>query len=80
LPRQRRDPEQSAAAIVLVVSGLVGPLISTAVYAASPAVLWIGCLVAGPTAGLGQRWLLHKVEARRGTVREPTLEAATTAA
>jgi MFS family permease len=45
-------------------AGLLGPLLGTAVFAFSPAVLWISCAVAGAAAGLGLRWVLAGITRR----------------
>lgn len=63
-PEHMRGRYSGAVGLAWGGAGLVAPLLSTSVYALSPGVLWAGCLLAGLVAGLGQRWILGRLDSR----------------
>jgi MFS family permease len=44
--------------------GMLGHLLGASAYSLSPAMLWLGCLIAGVLSAFGQRWLLSALENR----------------
>jgi MFS family permease len=64
-PAHMRGRYAGALGLAWGASGLLGPLLGAGGFAASPALLWIGCLAAGLLAAAGQWWLLGEVDRRR---------------
>jgi len=63
-PEHMRGRYAGAVGLAWGASGMLGPLLGASAYSLSPAMLWIGCLIAGVVAALGQRWLLGALEHR----------------
>jgi MFS family permease len=63
-PEHMRGRYAGALGLAWGAAGLLGPLLGGFAFAASPLLLWVGCLVAGLSAAAGQYWLLAKVDAR----------------
>jgi MFS family permease len=63
-PPDQRGRYAGALGLAWGASGLLGPLLGASSFAFSPALLWVGCLVAGLFAAAGQVWLLGEVDRR----------------
>jgi MFS family permease len=63
-PAHMRGRYAGALGLAWGASGLLGPLLGAAGFGFSPALLWLGCLVAGSVAAVGQFWLLGEIERR----------------
>ena len=64
-PVHMRGRYAGALGLAWGASGLVGPLLGAGGYAASPALVWTGCLVVGLASAVGMRWLVGQIDARR---------------
>jgi MFS family permease len=76
-PVHMRGRYAGALGLAWGASGLFGPIVGAAGYAASPTLLWTGCLVVGVLAAAGQYWLLGAIDRRAPRV-EPLLAEAVT--
>jgi len=63
-PPHMRGRYAGALGLAWGASGLLGPLIGASTFAASPAAVWLGCLVIGLVAAAGQYWLLGALDRR----------------
>ena len=63
-PAHMRGRYAGALGLAWGASGLVAPIAGAGSFAISPVVTWIGCLVLGIAAAVGQWWLLGQVETR----------------
>ncbi len=66
-PAHMRGRYAGALGLAWGASGLLGPALGSSVYAASPVLLWSGCLVAGLCAAAGLSRLLGAIERRDGS-------------
>ncbi len=64
-PSHMRGRYAGALGLAWGASGLLGPLLGAAGYARSPMLIWVGCLIAGTAAALGQYWLIGRIEQGR---------------
>jgi MFS family permease len=64
-PAHMRGRYAGALGLAWGASGLLAPLLGAAGFAASPTLLWLGCLVAGLAAATGQYWLLGAIDRRQ---------------
>jgi MFS family permease len=65
-PPHMRGRYAGALGLAWGASGLLGPLLGAYGFALSPTLLWLGCLLAGMLAAVGQVWLLGAIERRAG--------------
>lgn len=63
-PEHMRGRYAGALGLAWGASGLAGPLLGSAGYAYSPALLWTACLTAGVVSAAGQFWLLGAIARR----------------
>lgn len=63
-PAHMRGRYNGALGLAWGGSGLFAPLLGTAAYAISPAVVWVGCLTAGLIVAAGQYWLINAIDRR----------------
>jgi len=64
-PEHMRGRYGGALGLAWGASGLLGPLLGAGSYSFSPTLTWLGCLMAGIIAGLGQRRVLSAIDRRR---------------
>jgi MFS family permease len=68
-PADMRGRYAGALGLAWGAADLLAPIVGASAFAHARAALWIGCLVAGGLAGVGQYWLLGKVAERTAQER-----------